>query len=72
MLNAQRDSVAGKALLGHNVIYQMSSPQRNASVLLLLPFSEKSPVSFSHQHQGILQRHMTCTREKKSLRVLCA
>ena len=58
MLNPQRDSIAGKALLSHKVVYQISSPQRNASVFPLLPFSEKS-VFFSHQHQGILQRHMT-------------
>lgn len=58
MLNARRDTVAGKALPGQEVIYQITSPQRNASVFLLLPFSEKSPIFFSLQHEGVLQRHM--------------
>ena len=59
MLNAPRDRVAGKALPGQEVIYQIASPQRNASVFVLLPVSERSPIFFSHQHEGILQRHMT-------------
>lgn len=59
MPHARGHGVAGEALPGQEVIYQLPGPQSDAGMFLLLPFGEQSPIRLSHQHQSVLQRHVT-------------